>query len=163
MKIAISGASGFIGEALTNYLSKKGCTVLPIRRILLDSIYSRELTQLLSQVEVVINLAGASLNKRWSTSYKKEIYESRIHTTRRLAETIDHLPYNPSLFISASAVGYYPANGEYSEQDTTPGKSFLAEVCAAWEKEAEKYPLKCVRSLPVSEWCWMRREEPFLK
>ncbi|MCD8165571.1 MAG: TIGR01777 family oxidoreductase [Bacteroides sp.] len=127
-----------MGQALTKYLSKKGYTVLPIRRILLDSAYSRELTQLLSQVEVVINLAGASLNKRWSTSYKKEIYESRIHTTRRLVETINHLPQKPSLFISASAVGYYPATGEYSEQDTTPGKGFLSEVCAAWEKEAEK-------------------------
>ena len=88
MNIAISGASGFIGSHLTTYLTNLGHHVTPLKHSLFREQMEGELQQIISHSDVVINLAGASLNHRWTTAYQKELIESRIKTTRRLVQAI---------------------------------------------------------------------------
>ncbi|MGV8090945.1 MAG: TIGR01777 family oxidoreductase [Mangrovibacterium sp.] len=135
MKIAISGASGFVGTYLSRYFTNKGYVISPLNRKIFTT-ESADLTDILSQADVVINLAGASINHRWTESYKKELYDSRIITTRKIVETINRLDHKPELLISASAVGYYPSTGCYDEYHARKGEGFLSDLCAKWEQEA---------------------------
>lgn len=136
MNIAISGASGFIGSYLNQYFSNKGNNIFPLTRKILTSESNSELTDLLAQSDVVINLAGASINHRWTQAYKKELYDSRIKTTQKIVNTINQLDSKPKLMISASAVGYYPSQGCYDEDNAKQGNGFLSKLCGQWEQEA---------------------------
>ncbi|MCD8031928.1 MAG: TIGR01777 family oxidoreductase [Bacteroides sp.] len=132
----MSGASGFIGSHLSRFLTEKGYEVVPLSRQHFQPSASRQLADIVAGCDVVINLAGAPIIKRWSQSYKKELIHSRVQPTRALADAILHAGEKPALFISASAVGYYPAEGCFDEYNSRPGDSFLSEVCEQWEKEA---------------------------
>lgn len=99
----------------------------------------------------IINLAGASISKRWTASYKKRIISSRVNslsTLYRALQKIDHT--NIVSFISASAVGVYPDSltNYYEEDVTAVDDSFLGEVVELWEKEVdrfEKFDFKVVK------------------
>ena len=138
MKIAITGSTGFIGKHLTTFLTNKGAQVYAIKReyLLLDQ--KSKLISLLKGCDAVINLAGASINCRWTKSNKQKIRDSRINTTRYLVQTINELASKPELFISVSAVGIYADKEVWSERDGTYDKGFLASVCMEWEAEAKK-------------------------
>ena len=136
MKIAISGASGYIGQHLTLFFTEKGDEVVPLGRNLFKEENFDELCHRVESCDVVINLAGASINKRWTKAYKQELYDSRIRTTHQLVNAINTRDILPKLFISTSAVGYYPTSGEYDEYNNRQGEDFLARLCGAWEKEA---------------------------
>lgn len=140
MKIAITGASGYIGGHLTRFFEEKGDEVVPLGRDLFKEQNFDALCRNVEGAHVVVNLAGAPINKRWTEAYKRELYESRVPVTRRLVEAIDQMTVLPELFISASAVGYYPASGEYDEHTEKRGDDFLARLCAAWEGEARRCP-----------------------
>ena len=140
MNIAISGASGFIGKHLTAYFMKQGHQVIPLGRTLFREDMFGRLVQMLSHCDVVINLAGASINKRWTPEYKSELYESRIQVTRRIVNALRAVRQKPKLLISASAVGYYPDIGTFDEDLNIHGTGFLADLCYAWEKEAQRCP-----------------------
>ena len=135
MKIAISGSTGFIGTSLCQYLSTGENEIVTIRRALLKEINKKELFDLIDTCDIVINLAGAPINKRWSYEYKKELYESRIFTTRKIVSAINKSG-RCRLFISTSAVGYYDSDKCYDENNAINGGGFLAELCKAWEQEA---------------------------
>lgn len=137
LKIAISGATGFIGSYLSQYFTDKGHVVFPLTRKILMNESDSELAGILSQSDVVINLAGASINHRWTESYKKELYDSRIKTTRKIVATINQISNKPKLLISTSAVGYYPSQGCYDETNAVQGNGFLSSLCEEWEKEAK--------------------------
>ena len=79
MKIAISGATGFIGTHLTRYLSGQGHEVTGLGRKWFGRGNADHLAKLMEGMDVVINLAGAPVNHRWTTAYKQELYDSRIH------------------------------------------------------------------------------------
>lgn len=136
MRIAISGSTGFIGKYLTQYFEKCDYEVLPLTREVLSS--TECLVNLLESSDVVINLAGTSIGKRWSKKYKKELISSRIHTTRKIVSAINQLSQKPKLFISASAVGYYSSDSVYGESDGVKGDSFLSDLCEKWEHEANQ-------------------------
>lgn len=114
----------------------KGYDVIPLGRDLFKEDCFDELCRCVESCEVVINLAGASINKRWTEAYKQELYDSRICVTRQLVHAINTRSVKLELFISASAVGYYPAFGEYDEYHDCRGMDFLARLCGAWEEEA---------------------------
>jgi uncharacterized protein (TIGR01777 family) len=84
----------------------------------------------------VINLAGASISKRWTSKYKQEIMDSRVLTTRRLVTALNQMAAPPSLCISVSAVGIYPDSGVHGESSPMRGTGFLTHVCESWEQEA---------------------------
>ncbi|WP_455592764.1 TIGR01777 family oxidoreductase [Bacteroides sp.] len=140
MNIAISGATGFIGKHLSRFLTEKGHRVVPLGRAMFREGMSGHLIQTLSHCDVVINLAGAPISKRWTPEYKQELYDSRIKVTHRIIRAMEAVKTKPKLMISASAVGYYPSEGDFDEYTNTRGNGFLSELCYAWEKEARRCP-----------------------
>ncbi len=126
MKVALTGASGFVGTALQERF--KDCVIIDrnddVSRIIIK----------LEDVDVVINLAGAPIIKRWSDPYKKILLKSRIESTERLVEAINQS--DVSHFISTSAIGIYPDNKKCDETCTEIADDFLGELAHKWEEEA---------------------------
>jgi uncharacterized protein len=137
MKAAISGSNGYIGNHLARFLEKKGYGIIPVdRRHLYGS--PEKLALLLEGAGIVIHLAGAPLVDRWTAHYRKVIYNSRIETTKALVQVMNGMHNKPYLFICASAVGIYPGQGVFTEDDTRIAEGFLGKVCRDWEHEAGK-------------------------
>jgi len=128
MKIAITGASGFIGSSIR----KKFTQYVVLKRD--DS--EEEILAKLKDVDVVINLSGASIVQKWSEEYKEVLYSSRIDTTKKLVGAINKSDVKQ--LISASAVGIYPDLRACDETTKVEVEDFLGHIVADWEKEAKK-------------------------
>ncbi len=137
MKIVISGKTGFIGKNLTSYFSKKGYEVSGIGRTDFEKGISH-LATLISGSDVLINLAGAPIIKRWTKSYSKKLWDSRIITTRQLTDAIAVTHEKPKAFFSASAVGIYDRHGINTEEKNTFDNDFLGLLCQKWEEESQR-------------------------
>lgn len=142
MKIAITGASGFIGSHLSDVLQREGHIVLPIDKEIFEKKQSDVLALILESCQVVINLAGAPINHKWTPEYKAIMFTSRIDTTRMLVDVINSLQTPPQLLISTSAVGFYTSLG-CVEEGGDKADTFLADLCEAWENEARQVTPKC--------------------
>lgn len=134
--IAITGASGFVGKYLTKYFVEEGYVVLPILRSELTN--QSKLQTKLEESDVLINLAGANIIGRWSASYKKVLYNSRIETTRALVEAMKQIENRPQLFVSTSAVGIYKSDKVYDEYSRDYADTFLGNLVDDWEEEANR-------------------------
>ena len=133
--IAISGANGFVGTSLTNFFSSFGYKIVPLSRDILNN--KSKLEEVLNSTDIVINLAGANIINRWSESYKKLLYSSRIDTTSKIVNAISSISNKPKLLISTSAVGIYDNKSIYDENGSF-SNDFLSTLCQNWEKEAQK-------------------------
>jgi uncharacterized protein (TIGR01777 family) len=144
MDIAVTGASGLIGTALTNALQADGHVVVPVvrrpvaageRAVSWDPAKGQIDTEALNGVDAVVHLAGAGIgDKRWSDERKRVILESRTKGTALLAEALASLDDKPPVLVSGSAVGYYGDGGDtVLTEQSPPGNLFLSEVCVAWE------------------------------
>ena len=149
MKILITGGSGFVGSNLANYLLNREHQVLAIGRsepqhridhenyqfVAADTTRTGPWQKELEDADAVVNLAGATIFKRWTEKYKKQIYDSRILTTRNV---VDALPAGTNITLcSASGAGYYGSRGDdILKEDEKTGSDFLAGVSVDWEKEA---------------------------
>ena len=141
MNIAMTGATGYIGKHLSNYLTEKGGhRIIPLGRAMFREGMSGLLVQTLTHCDVIINLAGAPINQRWTPEHKQELFNSRITVTHRIIRALNAVKTKPKLMISASAVGYYPSLVESDEYTQTRGDGFLSDLCYAWEKEAKRCP-----------------------
>ena len=148
MKLLVTGGTGFIGTPLSRTLVQQGHELLVLTRqfrppresIRFLAWQTNDWQRELSTVEGVINLAGESLAaKRWSPQQKQVLTSSRLHTTRALIEAVAASQHRPAVWINASAVGYYGArNDEPLTETDLPGRGFLAELCQAWEREAQR-------------------------
>ena len=151
MKIIISGASGLIGTALTNALRVDGHTVKHIVRpgrggppsaseteIEWDPTSARVDVQGLEGADAVVHLSGASVGEgRWTEARKQLLRSSRLDTTRVLVDSLARLNRKPSVFVCASAVGYYGNRGdEILTESSATGTDFLALLARDWEAEA---------------------------
>jgi uncharacterized protein len=150
VEVAITGASGLIGSALTRALRDDGHTVLSLIRpastgqragahaIRWDPVAGTIEADGLEGIDAVVHLAGAGIgDKRWSPARKREIRESRVRGTDLLARTLAGLSRPPAVFVSGSAVGFYGDRGdEVLTEQSEPGADFLAEVVQAWEAAA---------------------------
>lgn len=158
MRILITGASGFIGSDLTSVLRERGHEVITLVRSEpkdASERYWKPADLLLEPaaldgIEAVIHLAGASIaGGRWTDERKKQIYESRIESTRLLVDRMAEVDVPPRAFICASAIGYYGDRGDSPLTETDgPGTGFLADVCKDWEAEAmraESHGIRTVR------------------
>ena len=141
--VAVTGASGLIGTALTAALEKRGDRVLPIGRrppaggVAWDLAARRIDEAALEGVDVVVHLAGERIDGRWTATKKRKILDSRVEGTEVLAEALAGLGRPPAVVVSASAVGFYGDRGdEELAEDSPPGTGFLAEVCERWEAAA---------------------------
>jgi uncharacterized protein len=142
MKIMISGHTGFIGSYLTGFFTNKGHHVQGISRQ--DFKQGLEhITNLIDGSDVVINLAGAPITKRWTKKYSKILWDSRILTTRMISNAIATATQRPSLFLSGSAVGIYADGGRHTESDFTYDDGFLGILCQRWEEEALRARIHC--------------------
>lgn len=158
MKVLITGGLGFVGTQLSIRLLDKGHQVTVVDHSPEPHAYMPKDAKYISgdttekgawQKEVerrdaVINLAGASIFKRWNDETKKLIYDSRILTTRNVVEAI---PKEKEMVLcSTSAVGYYGFRGdEELNEEGKPGDDFLASLAADWENEARKAERQGVR------------------
>lgn len=133
--IAITGASGFVGSSLNKYFSNLNYKVISISRDILNN--QEKLNEVISSSDIIINLAGANIINRWSESYKKLLYSSRIDTTSKIVNTINTITNKPKLLISTSAVGIYDNKSTYDEKGNY-SNDFLSNLCQDWEKEALK-------------------------
>lgn len=149
-KILITGGTGFIGSHLTPVLKEMGHEVVHLshRTPMGDEgvpTYHWDHEQgvmdekALEGLDAVIHLAGANLNKRWTTSYKEQIERSRVEGSRFLIQQLKELETPPKVFISASAIGYYGSKTSdhiFTEEDP-PADDFVGNVVRKWEKEVD--------------------------
>ncbi len=145
MRIAITGASGLIGTALSARLKADGHEPVPVvRRAAGDneigwSIDDNRIDDgAFDGIDAVVHLAGAGIgDKRWTDDYKREILESRTVGTALVAKAVNEATNGPKILLSGSAVGYYGSSPTRTFDETSPaGTGFLAEVCEAWEAAA---------------------------
>ena len=142
MRVAIAGASGFIGTALGAALTARGDTIVRIGRgesseVPWDPAAGVLAPSALEGAEAVVNLAGATIAARWSAAHKRAILESRVDSTRLLAERCARLERKPGVFVCGSAIGLYGSRGdEWLDEASAPGDDFLAGVVRAWEEAA---------------------------
>lgn len=144
-RVAIAGASGLIGSALSTALRARGDTVVSLVRrpargpleVSWDPGTGVLAPTALDGVDAVVNLAGAGVgDRRWTSSYKRLILSSRIATTSTLARAVAAAPAPPR-FVVGTAVGYYGDRGdELLTEDSSGGDGFLADVVRAWEAAA---------------------------
>jgi len=148
------GGSGFIGKSLVQTLTGRGHTITLLTRAIKKDVFlpnsavffqgnptSPGLWQdELRKHDVVINLVGASIFRRWTKKAKKTILESRIQTTRNIASALESgKGSSVTLLLNASAVGYYGFHGdEQLDESSPPGEDFLASVVSVWEAEARR-------------------------
>ncbi|MDZ4711478.1 MAG: TIGR01777 family oxidoreductase [bacterium] len=157
-KVLITGATGLIGKRIVNELCRQGAFVriLTTDKSKVKSTFKNQFTiqafewmaydnpmmlsELMTDTDIVINLAGANLaQKRWSKGFKEEVYNSRIDTTRLIEEAIKLSRQKPECLINSSAVGIYGFCGdEILTEDSSLGDDFLARLCRDWEMEAMK-------------------------
>lgn len=147
MKIAISGGTGLVGQALSTELIRNGHEVFILTRSKTNISANPQFVQWLNDgdqpenalegVDAIVNLAGATINNRWTDEYKHKILESRLRATSEINRIIEELNQKPTVLINASAVGYYGTSmtAEFSEQ-SAQGNDFLAETVARWETAA---------------------------
>ena len=128
MKVAISGVSGFVGT----HLSKTFTNFVSIAR----NDTKEQILQKLQDVDIVINLAGAPIIKRWSESYKKVLISSRVETTKKLVSAINES--DVKYFISTSAIGAYPDDEVHDESFDGYAEDFLGSLTKEWEQCARK-------------------------
>ncbi|NVO01724.1 MAG: TIGR01777 family protein [Bacteroidetes bacterium] len=133
MEILICGISGFVGKNLENAFIKKGWNVNSISKNDFQ-LNENDFAEKIEGNDVIINLCGAPILRRWTNAYKNTIYNSRITTTTKIADSIQFMKKKPSVFISTSAVGIYAENYRNTESDCKLGNGFLANLCINWEK-----------------------------
>lgn len=143
-RILVSGATGFVGQQLTQDLARKNHQVLKLsRKKSKDTITWNVLEQKLNPNDLenfdsIIHLAGESILGLWTKSKKEKIYQSRIAGTKLLVEQILKLKHPPKVFVAASAVGIYGQNvTEPAKEESPLANDFLATVCKDWELACE--------------------------
>lgn len=148
MKILITGATGLVGKFLINKLVKEGHEInfLTSRKEAVNSLpnckgfYWDIENQIIDNtcivgVEKIIHLAGANVSNRWSDSYKKEIIDSRVNSSKLLYQLLKNNTHKVNQLVSASAIGVYKDSFTviYKENSTAFSDSFLGEVVQKWE------------------------------
>ncbi|MDF5715709.1 MAG: TIGR01777 family oxidoreductase [Rhizonema sp. NSF051] len=158
MKVAITGATGFVGSRLVERLQEEGMKVLVLTR---NTAFAQKIfpstafpnveiaayTQnepsfwhQLATCEGVVNLAGEPIGEgRWTPERKQEILNSRKLGTQKIVEAILNANPKPKVLVNASAIGYYgTSETTVFDEKSLPGQDFLAQVCQSWEAEAQK-------------------------
>lgn len=154
MKILITGATGLIGQELVtafldnghavNYLTTSQRKIISKPNCFGYYWNPNENTideNCLINVDVIVHLAGASIAKRWTKEYKKEIIESRVNSAALLFKTLKNNPHQVQQIISASGTAIYPESDSvsYDESTSSTEDSFLATVVTQWEESVDVF------------------------
>ncbi len=154
MKVAITGATGFVGSRLVERLQAQGHQPLILTRnrasadrafptleiVAYTPTESGSWQRAIAGCDAVVHLAGEPIaESRWTPERKQEILNSRQLSTQKIVEAIAQANPKPTVLVNASAIGYYGTSETATFDETSPaGDDFLAEVCQAWEAEAQK-------------------------
>jgi uncharacterized protein (TIGR01777 family) len=154
-KVVITGGTGLVGRHLVQALVQDHVLVAVVsrhpQRVSLpkgaEAHEWRKLPALLEGADAIFNLAGEGIaEKRWSPARKEAILRSRIESTRHIVEALQWVSQKPSVLVNASAIGYYGPHARLPlDEESPPGKDFLAQVCQAWEQEADAVSAKGIR------------------
>jgi uncharacterized protein (TIGR01777 family) len=145
MNILVTGGTGFIGTALVQQLISLGATCFIVTRspkksidssihyITWESIRNLSFT---TPIDAIYNLAGESINSRWTDKRKEKIVQSRLESTHTLISWLQRQAQAPSVFINASAIGYYgtSTSTHFSEDSISSSDDFLASTVKKWEE-----------------------------
>ncbi|MEK3917081.1 TIGR01777 family oxidoreductase [Paenibacillus sp. FSL H7-0331] len=145
MKIAIAGSSGFIGQHLTQYFLERKYSLILISRKKLTSTNPliRHATwselkndiKVMTGTDVIVNLAGESINQRWTDEAKERILNSRLDAVAQIANIVERMEQKPSVVINASGVSIYGTSerGSFVEHSDPNVEDFLSGVVEKWE------------------------------
>ncbi|KAB7505590.1 Epimerase family protein [Armadillidium nasatum] len=143
--IVLGGGSGFIGTALSNLLKSKGYNIVVVSRTPGPSRMTWSELQsggLPKGTTAVVSLAGQNVldpTRGWSPGFKQNVWASRVHTTKYLADAIKEADVKPKVFVSTSGVGFYPPSmtKEYDESSEGGDFDFLSKLCTDWENATQ--------------------------
>ncbi|MEW5859762.1 MAG: TIGR01777 family oxidoreductase [Cyanobacteriota bacterium] len=159
MKVAITGATGFVGSRLVERLHAEGNQILVFSRnaakakqvfpantypnleiIPYTPTESGSWQQSIAGCDAVVNLSGEPIaEKRWTPEQKQTILNSRKIGTQKIVEAINQANPKPSVLVNSSAIGYYGTSETAAFDETSSaGNDFLSTVCKEWETEAQK-------------------------
>ena len=161
MKVAVTGATGFIGKRLIEEFGREGIEFLVITRSpsRARQVFPQAAGILewdppdgglnpsdLAGLDGVVNLAGATVAQRWTARAKDAIRNSRVDSTRLIVDAITGSDSPPPVLVSTSAIGFYgPHDSTRLNEDSPPGSDYLAEVCRQWEAESQKAAASGIR------------------
>lgn len=159
MHLLITGATGLIGRRLVidrlthgdrvTVVSRDGATAARlfaasanpnVKVVEGDVGFPGEWQKAVNGTDAVVHLAGAGIaDRRWTAAYREILVRSRLDGTHQVVNAIEDARHRPAVFVSASAVGYYGEQGDRPvTEETKPTPGFTHDLCAAWEREAEK-------------------------
>jgi len=154
MRVLITGATGLIGQEIVKLCHEKDIKVNYLTtsksKIVQEENYkgfywnpkAKEIdADCFKEVVAIVHLAGATVSKRWTPSYKKEILSSRTETTALLVSTLKELTHTVKQVVSASAIGIYPDSliNYYDESHNEISSSFLGQVVSVWEQASDEF------------------------
>jgi len=160
-KVLITGSTGMIGKQLKSLLLEQGYSIheLSRRKLEREDTYQWDISDgfiepgALDGVTSLVHLAGAGVaDERWTEKRKKELFDSRIDSTRLLYDQLKNNPdHTIKTFICASAIGYYgfDRGDELVNEESSPGKDFLAKITREWEVEARKFEELGIRVVSI--------------
>lgn len=148
MKVLITGATGFVGSRVAHLCNDHGMEVVvlsrhyksakqkyPFAKVYEWSPKSESIpAEAMVGVTAVVNLMGENISQKWDDKTKKRIIDSRVNGTAKVVAAINSVD-TVKVFLSASAIGFYPVNQDLTITEETPmGTGFLSELCSKWEK-----------------------------
>jgi uncharacterized protein (TIGR01777 family) len=166
MKVAITGATGFVGTRLVQHLHQQGHELVVLsrdgdraRRVFPTLAFPRVETitytplvlgnwqGAIAGCDGVVNLAGAPIAERWTPAHKQAIQDSRIRATQVLVEAMAVAEPKPQVLVSASAIGYYGTSetARFDETSQPIETDFLSQICQQWEAAAQQAETQGIR------------------
>lgn len=154
MRVLITGATGLIGQEIVKRCHEKDIQVNYLStsksKITSEENYkgfywnpnNNEIDKsCFKDVDAIIHLAGATISKRWTQSYKKEVISSRTETTSLLINTLKNIEHKVKHVVSASAIGIYPDSliNYYDQTHSEMSTSFLGQVVSVWEQAVDEF------------------------
>ena len=147
MRVAVFGASGFVGKHLCEALRSRGDDAIEVS--LRDPQHAARIA---AGCDAAVNLAGETLAQRWNADVKRRILESRTKLPSIFFDELSKIDTKLKTYVSASAIGYYgTSESQTFTEESPPGADFLAEVCVEWEsiaRRAARFGMRvaCVRA-----------------
>jgi uncharacterized protein (TIGR01777 family) len=150
MKVAITGATGLIGSKLEKAMTSDGAQILTLSRrvrtasdttgaIFWDPVNGELDSAALEGCDAIVHLAGETISNRWTGAQKERIRRSRVEGSRLLVDGLKTLTKPPTVFVAASAIGFYGDRGDEAIDESSPhGTGFLPDVCRSWEAETTR-------------------------